>query len=390
VKSPFQVAIGVGGRFHADQMAQALTDAGHSVNLFTSLPTSRFSHLQRIPVHSLILPEVVYRISRQIGLENWGATVKMQRFGKALATALSKLEVPPQLTITWSSFGLETIQKLKTSAHVVVRDSAHIEFQIDVLMREYEKIGLTFPDHQVCLEREMEEYDLAEKILVPSEFAKRTFVARGIPDHKLKVIHLGAALSLFRPLDSADRLQLPLRVIYFGAISVQKGVHYLLEATRAFSPKQLQLTLVGAVEPSFQKFLVEHLPRVQVRPPMPHTALSTFIREHHVFVLPSLHDGFGMVVPQAMASGLVPIVSDHCGAAELVENGVNGYIVPAGDSMSIREKLRILIAHPEQWLKMRFGLSRRSSSLDWKSYAQQIQGWVQTQWIDRRTTAAAA
>ncbi|HSP79372.1 MAG TPA: glycosyltransferase, partial [Myxococcaceae bacterium] len=67
----------------------------------------------------------------------------------------------------------------------------------------------------------------------------------------------------------------------------------------------------------------------------------------HVLVHPSLADGFSYAVVEAMASGVPVIVTDNTGAADLVEDGVNGYIVPTADPHALRERLEHLHQHPE-------------------------------------------
>jgi glycosyltransferase involved in cell wall biosynthesis len=65
-----------------------------------------------------------------------------------------------------------------------------------------------------------------------------------------------------------------------------------------------------------------------------------------VLVHPSLSEGFGYVVAEAMASGLPVIVTKNTGSADLVVDGRNGYVVPAGDPQAIRERLAYLVSHP--------------------------------------------
>jgi glycosyltransferase involved in cell wall biosynthesis len=71
-----------------------------------------------------------------------------------------------------------------------------------------------------------------------------------------------------------------------------------------------------------------------------------------VLVHPSLADGFSYAVAEAMACGLPVIVSDNTGAADLVEDGVQGYVVPTGDAHAIAERLHHLHSHPELLAQM--------------------------------------
>jgi glycosyltransferase involved in cell wall biosynthesis len=68
-------------------------------------------------------------------------------------------------------------------------------------------------------------------------------------------------------------------------------------------------------------------------------ALAEEFRQSSVLVLPSLEEGFGLVVPQALACGLPCIVSDRVGAADLIRHRDNGSIFPVGDIEALREEL---------------------------------------------------
>jgi glycosyltransferase involved in cell wall biosynthesis len=367
-----RISIGVGGRFHADRMTRALIDSGNDVTLYTTYPGSRFPNVPSSHIQSCLVAESVFRLGRIVGRENEGDLLKMKWFGKWWGKRLDTSKT--DIIIGWSSFSENAFLKAPGALKVLVRDSAHILFQTEQLGREYEKRGLTFPDRRLTAEREMREYELADYILLPSEFARRTFLERGFPAEKLKTIHLGVDTSLFKA-KIPDRSTGPLRVVYFGTLSLQKGIPYLFEATKNFSQSELELTVIGPVDAELKKMLAD-FSHVKYRAPMEHAMLSELVREQDVFVLPSLHDGFGLVVPQALASGLVAIVSDHVGAQELVKDESNGYVIPAGSSDAIREKLAFLAKNRERLVEMRRAAAESSRYADWDLYAKELSHWV--------------
>jgi glycosyltransferase involved in cell wall biosynthesis len=369
-----KIDIGVGGRFHADYMTRALLEAGHDVELFTTFPASKFPRLPRGRVHGYILPELVFRAAQRLGLENQGDLFKMRSFGSWMAKHAARKGRKRDLSITWSSFGLETLRARQAKKCVVVRDSAHILFQNDVLAREFARLKLRYPDRGICLDRELSEYALADRILVPSEFAKRTFVERGFAPGKIDILRLGVNVALFKA-DSQIAPRLPLHVVYFGTLSVQKGVHHLLEATKDFPKATLNLELVGSIAPEMRGMLKKYSHHTY-HPAMPHPRLAEFLRRQDVFVFPSLHDGFGQVLVQAMASGICPIATDHCGAAELVKEGENGFVLPAGDVERLREKLDSLTRDLPRVKQLREAAARIGEDLSWNNYNTTLQRWA--------------
>lgn len=124
-----------------------------------------------------------------------------------------------------------------------------------------------------------------------------------------------------------------------GTRSLRKGVHYLLKAWRRLAPAgDVELWLVGKM--SLAPRLLEKLPgRVVVRPSVPHQELFEIYRRASVLVFPSLCEGFGMVITEAMANGLPVITTSSTAGPDLIESGKNGFIVPIRDSEKLAETI---------------------------------------------------
>lgn len=379
-----KIDIIVGGRFHADHMALALLRAKHDVHLFTSLPKSRFPEFPPERITSILLPEIVFRLAGKLGAENRGDLFKMRAFGRAAA----RKSRHPDVIISWSSFALESFRENPNALKILVRDNSHIETQLGLYAREYSKLNLAVSDRSVCIARELEEYRLADRIQTCSEYARESFLKRGFADEKIKSISLGVNTSVFRAKASFE-VKLPLRVVYFGRIAIAKGVHFLLEAAKDFRSDELKLTLVGPVHEQFKPFL-EKYPHVRICPPLPHAELAKLLQLQDVFVLPTLEDGFGMVVPQAMASGLACIVSEDCGAKGLIRDGQNGFVVPTGDVGALKKLLQDLVSNPQ--LVESIGRQASASGLNhsWEVYKNEVAEWIATLEASRNAVSPAS
>lgn len=361
------VGIGVGGRFHSDFMYRALHELGYSPFLYTSLPKNRFPQFA-IPSATCVWPEVIYRLTKKIGFETPGDAMKMKYFGRFLSNQIEHLN--PNYFVGWSSFSLETLKRKAAKFHILMRDSSHIQFQYDLLTEEHNRFGSCFPKRNFCLERELEEYALADHIWVLSDFAKNTFVNSGTSPEKIRILPLGVDLKLFKPIDVVTTPS-PLRVIYFGILSFRKGVQYLLEATKDFSPKQIELNLIGAVEPDF-KGIMSKYSHYNYRPAMPQKDLAKEIRQHHVFVFPTLEDGFGQTLIQAMASGLVPVTTEHCGSAGFTYLKNSPWRLPIRSAAAIKNCLEQLIDNPALVSQLRAKAIKDADSMTWNKYQAQL------------------
>jgi len=366
-----RIKIAVGGRFHADKMMQVLAAQGHDVRLVTSFPSSRFPAIAPDRITSFLFPEIAFRLAIKAGLAPWGERFKVIQFGRRLAAHLAKQKIPPDVLLSWSSFALESFRLKGPNKKILMRDSSHISEQLSLLRDECRKWSVPFQVPRGIEDRELEEYQLADKVLVLSDFARRSFLNRGFSPERLQLLRLGVDASRFEPaLDW--KLGNPLRVIYFGSISTRKGIPYLLEATSPFSPRELQLTLIGPIEPALRPVLARYS-HANYLPSLPHERLAPCIRQADIFVMPTIEDGFGLTVPQAMASGLVPIVTDHCGAADIVEEGKSGFIVPAGNTQSLRERIHQLLDNPTQIEAMRTEAIRGVKRWSWENYGRSLE-----------------
>jgi glycosyltransferase involved in cell wall biosynthesis len=146
-------------------------------------------------------------------------------------------------------------------------------------------------------------------------------------------------------------------ILYTGVLIPRKGVHHLIDAfaQTAKDFAQASLVIIGHDEnrtyAAGLKNRVAQLgleERVQFLPPMSQGELATWMHRARAFVLPSLSEGLGRVVFEAMASGTPVIGSRVGGIPDMIEDGVTGFLVPPGDELSLADKICWLLAHPSE------------------------------------------
>ncbi|MEQ1861089.1 MAG: glycosyltransferase [Chthoniobacteraceae bacterium] len=200
----------------------------------------------------------------------------------------------------------------------------------------------------------MEDVDF---VLSPSAYVTRSFLERGFKPEQILSNVYPLDLDCFRPATTPRPADRPLTLISTGMPSLRKGAPYLLEAfrivRRARPDARLLLTapMHSSMEGVMKKFA--DLP-IEWSPGLPHAQLAARLRSADVFVLPSLEDGFGRTVAEAMACGLPVIVTPNTGAADLVVPERSGSIVPIRDAQAIAaavlawgEKITAAAAPPE-------------------------------------------
>ncbi len=194
----------------------------------------------------------------------------------------------------------------------------------------------------IMLQRFVAECSQSDLIIVLSEVAKKTFVQAGFAPEKVAVLTPFIDTVKFHPVPKTDEV---FRVLYVGTIEPRKGVPYLVKAfAQANIPNSELLIVGGSSTRSLRIFMEDTLQKYsnvkQEFWDFSRTDPTEVFGKCSVLVLPSVEDGFGLVALEAMACGLPVIVTSHCGAADLVETGVNGFIVPPRDITAIADQLR--------------------------------------------------
>ena len=217
----------------------------------------------------------------------------------------------------------------------------------------------TLPWHRrwkekLLLERErfLEEYQLADLLLVLSEKAADSFRAQGFPEEKLFYLPRGVDAERFKPGPRPPIF----RAIFSGALIERKGIHHLLEAWDRLDLKDAELWLLGSVhdeaKPYLQRFWRENIKIIGfARAPEKYLAQST------VHIFPSRLEGSAKVVYEAAACGLPQITTREAG--DVVRDGVEGIIVPPGNVDAIAEAILHLYQHPEIVEQMSIAARRR-------------------------------
>jgi starch synthase len=350
--------------FLSKQMARL----GHLGALYTNLPASRLGDLPRSAYRSQPLLAAPLAL-RKLGLSRIADRVGLptiQLFDRWVSRSLDACDV----FHCFSSFGLESFRTARDSfgaLTVVERGSSHIRFQDQILLEEHARWGVPYRGIDPrYIEREEAEYALCDRITVQSTFAESTFLARGVPQSKLIKLPLGVDLGMFRPDPKLDGV---FRVLYAGACSVRKGVPYLLEAVRGLRLPNFELAINGSVHPGMRELMARHAGDYRFLGFQPLEQLYKVYSQASVLVLPTVEDGFAKVVTEAMACGVPVIATDHCGAVDVLTDGVEGFIVPVRDASAIREKILFLYENPEAHRAMAAAALTRARSLaGWDRY----------------------
>jgi len=366
-----EVIVSSGGPYHAYHLARASAGAGMLKRFIISRFDRREAGIDGALVREIPLPDLLgmgIQMLPGVNTQPISYLVRDNLFDLASRAYIDGGDI----FNVFNHFGLYAMRKAKRLGMktLVERSAAHPVVHHDILSTEYAKYNLRFSAANRWLFRKHEqEYAEADAVVVPSNFVWRTMIEQGVPESKLLRVHFGFAPERFhvQPETKTDNI---FRVLFVGAISLQKGVQYLLEAFRRLDLPDAELVLVGGTFPDSKAFLPQYEGLYRHVPFVPQADLVEFYNTASVFVLPSLQDGFGMVVYEAAACGLPVIVSENVGAA--IRDGQDGYIVPIRDPEALADRLLRLYRDPA--LRETMGRSAYTyvQQFTWEAYHRQV------------------
>ncbi|MEM4847437.1 MAG: glycosyltransferase family 4 protein [Thermosphaera sp.] len=241
------------------------------------------------------------------------------------------------------------------------------------------------------LVRLIESYTMkkANAVIALNETMRRALVEKaGVNQDKIFVVPNGVDVEFYKPGLRCDEVNAKYglegkRVVLFvGRVTREKGVHVLLEAVRILRDKHglrdIKVVVVGPLSGSFGDDTLTDYARVLHEYAIKNNIDAVFtgslgIEElrylyscSHVLVLPSYFEAFGMVLIEAMASGLPVIGSKTGGIVDIVENGVNGYLFEKGSANDLAEKLYLVLSDE---------VLRKSLSINARSLAEAKYSW---------------
>jgi glycosyltransferase involved in cell wall biosynthesis len=260
---------------------------------------------------------------------------------------------------------------------IVERPAPHPRTAWRLLTEEYERWGVPFPrDDGNRLLRKIDwryrdeeiaprEFELADRIVVQSEFGVRSFLEQGFPREKLAILPRAVDLG-----DYPLRRESPkgaFRVLFVGSVCLRKGFLDLLHAFAELDLPGAELWVVGEVQDEIVPFLEPYRERSSIRF-FGHRkeGVARLFSESSVFVLPSITEGSAKTTYEAMAAGL-PVVTT-LNAGSVARDGTDGFIVPVRDPHAIRERLSFFYRNRDAARDMGESGRARVASFSWEAY----------------------
>ena len=268
---------------------------------------------------------------------------------RIVAHRLPKLAGEIDILHAWPLGALETLRTARRLGipTVLERPNAHTRFAYEVVARESERLGVTLPPHHehaynaARLTKEEAEYRLADRLLCPSEFVVQTFRDQGFSETSLTRHTYGYDETIYYADPAKPAPGEGLDALFVGVCAVRKGVHFALEAwLRSPASRHGRFRIAGEFVPEYEAVLGDLLDHPSVEVLGHSDDVPALMRRSDVLLLPSIEEGFPLVVVEAMASGCVPLVSEAC--SDEPEHGRTGMRHAVADFDALSDQITML------------------------------------------------
>ena len=227
-----------------------------------------------------------------------------------------------------------------------------------------------FSDSLVKLARKDEELKLADHIFVASKFTAKSL--SDYPGNLAPISIIPYGFPAVTDIRSYNRIQSRrLKLLFVGGLTQRKGIANLFAAIEGLE-NFVELTVVGQKVTDDCVPLNMALAKHHWIPSLSHHDILAIMREHDVLVFPSLFEGFGLVITEAMSQGTPVITTERTAGPDLITDGENGWITKAGSTEGLRQTIETLLIKPDRVAEAGEAAKQTARLRPWSVYGHEL------------------
>lgn len=229
-----------------------------------------------------------------------------------------------------------------------------------------------FNDSEKKLKQKDEELQLADAIFVASSFTAKTLKSYPGQLAPIHIIPYG-----FPPVTKNKKNYAQpsktrrLKLLFVGGLTQRKGIANLFAAVSTLE-KHVQLTILGYKASNNCKPLNAGLAKHNWIPTLSNDKVLELMRESDVLIFPSLFEGFGLVITEAMSQGTPVITTDRTAGPDLITHNKDGWLIEAGSTKALRDQIEHLIANPKKIEAAGKAAIETAKNWTWGDYGQKL------------------
>lgn len=285
--------------------------------------------------------------------------------------------------------GLELIKRkapqVKTIMDVSISMRPFMKSNFERDMKEYHHNGFFQEENYLWNKKYektiMHELKFVDHFFAPSHVVVDSLIYCGIDRNKIDIVPYGVNPNKFSFIQKVYRPNKPLKLVYVGQISYRKGLHHLLHVVKGYSPTDIQLELAGAFNEANGLYCkYKNVSNISFLGFVTRDILAQVYQDADIFVFPTLGEGYGMVVLEALSTGTPVLISNLAGGNDAIENFKNGLIYNGLSEEDLKSSITWYLNHkdviPEMSKKARETALRYTWDIYHKNYAKKLKHFL--------------
>lgn len=301
-------------------------------------------------------------------------------FQRKLARYIIKNDVKAVISYDTNSTILFSILKKKAPDVIRIIDNAHAcrNYLYEVYNEKLESSKQFVKTYEACgylTDKNFasifgDEAKLADYHIVASSFSKKASEFNGIPEEKILVVPYGVSEAAFKPWEKD--YSNGLKVLFVGELNQRKGICQILDAAKELHDLNIEFNIIGSGREYCSELYKPYEEYVNFLGRVTFEDLQMYYGTSHIFVFPSMGEGFGLVLPEALSSGLPAIASRNCAGPDLIKDGYNGFLIDAGETEQLKEKILWFYNNMDKLPQMQENAVDSVKELTWEKYEETL------------------
>lgn len=283
--------------------------------------------------------------------------------------------------VMYDLYAFHSFKELKrrnsNTIKILDMSAPYYKFMVDIFKQDSQRnnkysdpllVELNSKETSRTLEIAKMEIKLADFFLVASNFTKYSLLNNDIQDENIFKCIYGIKR---KSKNYKEKIGPILECIFVGRITFQKGAHYLFKTIDLINNEKCHFTFVGNINEECS-FYLDYKDKCTFTGHIPKSKMQFIYENSDILIFPSLADGFGFSVIEALASGVPVICSRNAGASDLIIDGYNGFLINPQSEFEILEKLQLLICDKKSLSQMKRNAIESAKNYSWDNYNNQV------------------
>lgn len=369
-------------------LAKAMAEIGYQVTLIACGKCS-LKEFDFIEIETNTRLSFFERLIIKLGFKQLTKFQRTTKVDKWVASYLSKnSSLIDEETVFIGRAGMSEhsfVEAKKKGALTVLHSSwMHPYTQNSILRKEYKELGIkSSPILKRRILKQLSEIEIVDKIWCISDLVYESYINNGVIEKKLFNISLGVDFEHYSILNNENELyakrKSSFKILFVGQVNYEKGAHLLLESIRTSKLNNCEVIFNGSLVKDFKKefyLYKKNLEKRNIKVRLdPGDPLENY-KQASIFVLPSIHESFGLVVLEAMASGIPVIVSDNVGAKDCVVDEKTGFIFESHNLQNLKDKVEFFFLNRSEIVNKGKNASEIAKNYVWLNSAMNFKRYL--------------